>query len=99
VECRGLGSAAPEIIVGDPVAAGYLDRRSRRRALLFGTMVGPGIRSRPSPRLVPAPPDLGGRLQPVGEPGRSAPKRAGDVESTGRSDAEVTAIPAVRGTG
>ena len=45
----GLGSAAPEVIADDQVAAGSLDRSDRRRALLFGTMVGPGIRCSPCP--------------------------------------------------
>lgn len=44
-----LGSATPEVIAGDPAAAGRLDHRRRRCALRHGTLVGPGVRRPPGP--------------------------------------------------
>ena len=46
---NAVGSAPPEVVAGDPVAAGFLDHRRRRCALRHGTLVGSGVRGPAGP--------------------------------------------------
>ena len=65
---RGLGFAAPQVIAGDPVAAGSLDRRYCRRALFHGTLVGPAFGRAPRSLTCNCPARTGGRFQSADEP-------------------------------